>query len=350
MRKKLLLKVFTLSICLSIITYTGISKGKTPKVPLRVIFETDMGNDVDDVLALDMLYKYADQGKIKLLGISSNKDSRYSTEFIDILNTWFGYPQLPVGHVVHGVNCETDAINYAQKVCEMKTEDNHFLFRRSKNSYERNLESTELYRCLLSQQPDKSVCIISVGFLTNLAKLLSTPADKYSSLTGKELIAKKVKSLVLMGGDFRKENKLKEYNIYKDCTASQKIFSEWPTSIVASPFDIGISILYPAAVIQNDSIWKVPNPVVEAYKAYLPMPYDRPTWDLTAVLYAIEPNVGYFNCSQKGFIKVDEKGFTTFTPGQNGKHRYLSVTSMQSQKIKERLIYLTTNNFHKNTK
>ena len=26
--------------------------------PVKIIFDTDMGNDVDDVVALDMLYKY----------------------------------------------------------------------------------------------------------------------------------------------------------------------------------------------------------------------------------------------------------------------------------------------------
>jgi inosine-uridine nucleoside N-ribohydrolase len=35
--------------------------------PLPVIFETDMGNDIDDALALDMLYKYMDQGKVNIV-------------------------------------------------------------------------------------------------------------------------------------------------------------------------------------------------------------------------------------------------------------------------------------------
>lgn len=321
------------------------SEEKSTEVPLRVIFETDMGNDIDDALALGMLYKYADQGKIDLLGVSSNKDGHYSTEYIDILNTQYGYPNIPIGRVVKGVDCETDAINYAQKVCEMKMLNSNFLFKRSKPSYESNLESTELYRSILSQQPDNSVCIISTGFSTNLARLLATPADKYSQLSGKDLVAKKVKSLVLMAGDFRKD-KVKEYNIFKDGPAAQKVFSEWPTPIVTSPLDVGLSILYPATVIENDSLWANPNPIVEAYKAYKPMPYDRPTWDLTAVLYAIEPNSGYFNCSVPGIIKVDENNFTTFTPDKNGKHSYLSVTHDQAQKIKERLIYLTTQSLH----
>jgi hypothetical protein len=49
---------------------------KTAQVP-NIIFETDMGNDVDDALALDMIYKYFDDGKINMLAVCSNKDSKY---------------------------------------------------------------------------------------------------------------------------------------------------------------------------------------------------------------------------------------------------------------------------------
>lgn len=45
-----------------------------------------MGNDVDDVLALDMLYKYQDAGKIQLLLISNNKGNAYSAPFIHLMN------------------------------------------------------------------------------------------------------------------------------------------------------------------------------------------------------------------------------------------------------------------------
>ena len=55
--------------------------------PVRIIFETDMGNDVDDVLALDMLYKYQDAGKIRLLLISNNKGNAYSAPFIHLMNS-----------------------------------------------------------------------------------------------------------------------------------------------------------------------------------------------------------------------------------------------------------------------
>ncbi len=63
--------------------------------PVRIIFETDMGNDVDDVLALDMLYKYQDAGKIQLLLISNNKGNAYSAPFIHLMNDFYGWSGIP---------------------------------------------------------------------------------------------------------------------------------------------------------------------------------------------------------------------------------------------------------------
>ena len=64
--------------------------------PLPVIFDTDMGNDVDDVLALDMLYKYVESGRIDLLAIPTTKKSEYCAGYLDLMNTWYGH-DIPIG-------------------------------------------------------------------------------------------------------------------------------------------------------------------------------------------------------------------------------------------------------------
>ena len=89
--------------------------------PLPVIFETDLGNDVDDALALDLLYKYQDAGKIRLLAVNLNKNGEAPAEFADIMNTWYGYPDIPIGIIRDGAECESDAaVNYAKAVVELK--------------------------------------------------------------------------------------------------------------------------------------------------------------------------------------------------------------------------------------
>lgn len=319
-----------------------------PSVP-KIILETDIGNDVDDALALDMLYKYLDEKKIDLLGITLNKEGTYPAEYTDIMNTWYGYPQIPIGIIHNGADCENDATNYAKAVCLIRKDNGESAFKRSlEGDYNQLPEAPALYRKLLAQQPDSSVTVISVGFSTNLARLLDTPADRISPLTGKELVAKKVKLLCTMAGCFNNPD-LFEYNVVKDIPAAKKVFSEWPTTLVTSPFEVGIAIHYPGSSIENDFRWAPLHPMAEAYKSYQQMPYDRPTWDLTSVLYAVE-GPSYFTVSRAGKINVTDQGATEFTPDTTGNRYYLAVDSIQAENIKQHFVRLVTKqpaHFHK---
>lgn len=308
--------------------------------PIRIILDTDIGNDVDDALALDMLYKYQDQGVVKILGILTNKDTKYAPEFVDIMNTWYGYPRIPIGKITGGVRLD-DYVNYAENVCKLNNEDGTPMFKRSLKSYDKLLPSHILYRKLLAAQPDNSVTVITVGFSTNLARLLETPGDKYSPLTGKELVAKKVRLLSVMGGDFI-ENPRAEFNIVNDIPSAKKLFSEWPGDVAVSPFAVGKVIKFPASVIQNDFNWGVQHPMVQAYLHYRPMPYDRQTWDLTSVLYAVKGAADFFGVSEPGTITVTDDGHTVFTPSESGKHVILSVDKSQAQRVKQYFIEIIT--------
>ena len=311
------------------------------EAPLAVIMETDLGNDVDDALALDLLYKYMDAGRIRLLAVNLNKNGEAPAEFADILNTWYGYPDIPVGIIRDGAECETDAaVNYAKAVVDLKDADGKPLFARSHPGYADYPEAVTLYRKLLAAEPDSSVVIASVGFSTNLIRLLETPADDLSPLTGEELVAKKVKLLVTMAGCMN-DPKTHEYNVVKDVPAAKVIFEQWPTPVVTSPFEVGVQIRYPATSIENDFAWAPQHPVVEAYKAYLPMPYDRPTWDPTAVLYAVEGG-DWFTVSEPGRIQVTDEGSTLFTEDPVGDRRYLAVTPEQGEAILRHFVEVIT--------
>lgn len=338
------MRIFTQTVLVLLIIATSLiscvekKDNKEPeKQRINIIFDTDMGNDVDDALALDMLYKYVDQERISLLGISTTKRSPHCAEYIDIMNTWYGYPDIPIGVVINGSD-KADDDKFVRAVCEMEI-DGKPAFARSINDYASLPSSVSLYRKILASQEDHSVDIISVGFSTNLAQLLDSPGDTYSPLTGKELVAKKVKSLSAMLGNFRDAN-FPEFNVNCDIPAAQKVVNEWPTPIVVSPFEVGESILYPASSIQNDFTWKEPNPMVEGYKAYLEMPYDRPTWDLTSVLYVVEHGKGFFDESVAGTVTINENGYSQFTPGEDGRHIYLKVNDSQIARSKEYLVDL----------
>lgn len=299
---------------------------------IKIIFETDLGNDVDDALAMDMLHKYIDDGRIEVLAIMINKNGEAPAEYADILNTWYGHSDIPIGIIRNGADCETDAVNYAQAVCDIKDKEGRPMFRRSLSEYSSLPDAHKLYRKILSEQPDSSVVIVSVGFSTNLSRLLDSQSDEYSVMSGRELVASKVKELVTMAGCFNNPE-LCEYNVVKDVPAARNVFEDWPGRVVTSPFEVGIKILYPASSIENDFGWTGCHPVVEAYKSYQKMPYDRPTWDLTSLLYAVEGD-GMFSLSPSGHIKVNDNGSTAFVEDAKGDRHYLVTDAQQDSMIR----------------
>lgn len=314
---------------------------KTVETVPNIIFETDMGNDVDDALALDILYKYLDAKKINLLAITINKEGTAPAEFIDIMGTFYGHPDIPVGIINGGADCETDAINYAKAVVALTAEDGSPLFSRSHSDYASYPEAHKLYRKVLAEAEDNSVTIVSVGFSTNLKRLLETEADEFSPLSGAELVAKKVKLLCTMAGHMGSVD-YHEYNVVKDIPAAKKVFSEWPTPVVTSPFELGDAIRYPGSSIEDDFSWAERHPMVEAYKAYMPMPYDRQTWDLTSVLYAVENCPDYFTESSKGTIEVTDEGGTIFTENPEADRSYLITDEQQRTNILNHFISVVT--------
>jgi inosine-uridine nucleoside N-ribohydrolase len=172
-----------------------------------------------------------------------------------------------------------------------------------------------------------------VGFSTNLARLLE-------SHDGASLVAHKVRLLVTMAGHFPPAQP--EFNVVTDIPSAQKVFAEWPTPVVFSGFEIGEALLFPARSIEHDFSWVRDHPVVDAYRNYMPMPYDRPTWDLTAALYAVRPEAGYFSLSPPGTVRVDDKGNTLFRASAEGKHRYLILDQAGKARTLEALILLAS--------
>ena len=306
----------------------------------NIIFETDMGNDVDDALAIDMLYKYAKQGQIRFMAVMLNKEGKFPPQYIDLLNTWYGKKHIPIGVSGRADQSIVAGNNYTQTICEKTDEQGKPLYKRSIKDYSKLFPAPKLYRKLLAKAKDHSVTIVSVGFSTNLALLLDSEADEYSSLSGRELVAKKVKQLVTMAGNISNP-KHHEYNVVNDIPSCQKVYRDWPTPIYTSPFELGAQIKYPASSIENDFGWTSHHPIVDSYKAYLPNIEDRPTWDLTAVLFAINPQ-DFFTVSSPGRITVTDEGSTLYKSQADGTHYYLSVTPEQSKRILDYFITTIT--------
>ncbi|MBD0289065.1 MAG: nucleoside hydrolase, partial [Flavisolibacter sp.] len=64
---------------------------------VRIILDTNIDSDVDDVEAVAMVHALAGQKKVDLLGIIVTSDDPYAPLCVSALNKYFGRPRLPIG-------------------------------------------------------------------------------------------------------------------------------------------------------------------------------------------------------------------------------------------------------------
>src|SRR5436190_9379860 len=268
--------------------------------PVVIIFDSDMGPDYDDVGAITLLHAFADSGYVKILAtVASTKYEGVAAVF-NVFNTYFRRPDLPIGVP-------------KDKVLELK-DWQHWsdtLISRYPHKIKTNdqvPDATEVYRKILSAQPNKRVTIVTTGFLTNLYNLMNSEPDKYSKLSGKELIRQKVKQLVCMAGRFPSGS---EFNVNRDAPASQLVFNNWPTPVLLSGFEIGMKIKTGLPLVKNESIKN--SPVKDVFRICIPMSAEdsagRMSWDETAVLVAAK---GY-----KPWYKIEKGKMVVANDGSN---------------------------------
>jgi inosine-uridine nucleoside N-ribohydrolase len=308
------------------------------QTPPNIIFDTDMGNDIDDALALAMLHAFQSRHEANLIAVTVTKDNRWAAPYVDLVNTFYGRPEIPIGTVRNGKMPEPSPM--IQVPSERRRADGSFVYPHRILDGSQAPEAVSLLRQTLTKQADGSVVIVQVGFSTNLARLLETKADAASADDGPTLVRKKVRLLSVMGGNFADGKS--EFNLAKDVPAAVKLFHDWPTPIVVSGFEVGAALPFPAQRIEHDFAYVQDHPVAEAYRSYMKMPYDRPTWDLTAVLYAVRPDENYFSLSPPGTITVPPDGSSHFEPSPNGNHRYLIIKDDQRARTLEAMILLAS--------
>ena len=313
-----------------------ISSDKEVKAPAQqvVIFDTDMGNDIDDALALQMLFNYHKKGDISLAGITISKSNPLAISYVDGLCRFNGFNDMPLGYAYDGPNPENG--NYLVPTLNAEVDGEPLL--QPARSIDSNIpKGHELLKELLERAEDGSVTLIAVGPLTNVSRLLESEG-------GIELVSKKVSHVYVMSGEFKEiKSKDPEWNVLQDMHASSVVYSKCPVPLTASGSEVGSAIRYPATSILNDFGDPIRNPLCVSYSHFLKMPYDRPTWDLVTVLEAVEPMYQLFDSSPKGWIIMDENGFTTFQADPNGLHDYMTVHPDNRGQIVQKLIDRVTN-------
>jgi inosine-uridine nucleoside N-ribohydrolase len=302
---------------------TSFSKQQPVKKTVSIIFDTDMGPDYDDVGAITMLHVFANRGEAKILATVGSNQYKGIAAVLNVFNTYFNQPEIPIGVVVgKAVNIRdsqhwTDTIiaKYPHKI----------------KQNDEVPDAVEIYRKVLATQPDQSVTIVTVGFLTNLANLLNSKSDVNSKLSGEELIKKKVKLLVSMAGKFPSGW---EFNIMKDAVSSKSALENWPTPVIYSGFEIGEKIHTGLPLIHNNEIQN--SPVKDVFGICIPLAKEdskgRMSWDETAVYVAVKGYQPYYDL-HPGKIKVTTDGSNSWD--ENGKGQNYLVATASPQKMED---------------
>jgi len=295
----------------------SLSQAQKNNTAVPIIFDSDMGPDYDDVGAITLLHALADSGQAKILAtIASTKYDGVAC-VLNVFNTYFNRPSTPIAVPKGKASTLRDPQHWTDTVIAK--------YPHSIKINDDVPDAAGLYRKILSKQPNRSVTIVTVGFLTNLSNLLLTKADAYSSLEGKELVKRKVKQLVCMAGRFPSGS---EFNVNQDAAASQNVFSNWPTNILFSGFEIGWKIRVGLPLIQNNAIQD--SPVKDVFRISIPMSREdsagRMSWDETAVLVAVKGYEPYYHLAY-GRIKVAADGSNTWsTEGKQHAHLVEAVS------------------------
>jgi inosine-uridine nucleoside N-ribohydrolase len=290
--------------------------------PVRLILDTDIGNDIDDALALALINSLENRAEVRLLAVTITKDNRWSAPFVDLEDTFYGRPDIPIG-VVHKGKTHDDS-KYTRELSQRRDSAGNYVFPHRITDGSDAPDAVALLQRILEQQPDDSVTIVQIGFSTNLTRLLKEAG-------GRELIKRKVKLLCLMAGNFVRPQP--EYNVYTDADAAQYLFTNWPTPMIFSGFEIGERVKFSYDSALKDFNYTDSHPVAEAFKIFQPVGKDRPNWDSTAVLYAIRPDRGYFELSKPGRVSLGPKHTTVFTPDPNGNCQYLILKADQILRV-----------------
>ncbi|HEY1067769.1 MAG TPA: nucleoside hydrolase [Pirellulales bacterium] len=312
---KLLVRVIGLT--LAMLIADGASVVRAADESRRIIFDTDMDSDCDDVGALAMLHILADRGEVELLATICSARSEWAPRCVDAINTWYGRPDLPIG-APKNVGAKQSS-RYARPIAER--------FPHDLTSDADAEEAAELYRRVLSEQPDDSVVIVTVGDLTNIASLLKLPATQ-DQPSGLAVVHKHVREWVCMGGNFigrpaKDDLKLTNNNFTGDKQSSYEAIRSWPGRLTFVGREIGS---VPSGLKVGGKLQALPveHPVRVGYEAYFGgPPRDRHVADQTAVLYAARGLGEFWTVESTGYMDVQPDNTFEWRYDRDGDHAYL---------------------------
>jgi hypothetical protein len=172
----------------------------------------------------------------------------------------------------------------------------------------------------------------------NLRDLLQSKPDSASPLTGPDLIRRKVKQLVVVGGRFKQsdilQQKYPEYNFGgadpKAAPDTRYVVENWPTTILFAGLEIG------QGVCTGPSLAATPptNPVRRIYELFGSLKNPRSSWCQIAVLAAVRDPHLYWNVKGDGYCQVSPAALNAWSNDLHRGHFYLAMKLSQDAMAK----------------
>lgn len=303
----------------------------------KIIFDTDLGDDCDDVMALDLLMSCANASECELLGVTYSANSKMGPHCIYAILKQHHYSHLPLGRApVQEGKFAKDT--YAAAVAEAYPDKNAPV-------YESTPDAVTVLRKLLAEN-DK-VTLIVTGYLTNIAALLKSEPDEISSLDGIGLVREKVNEIAIMGGNFSHENCINpipelvnsdgniapapEWNIMKDIPAAKYVFENSPVDLVCCPFEVGRAMLTGKPMREHGE-GRLPDSMSFTVHGSL---NGRDSWDPATALYGVFGAAPWFYRTASGRVAVDDRGVTYFNTLKGGNHYIIQCSKTQAEVAEE---------------
>ena len=285
--------------------------------PIKVFFDTDIAGDHDDVGAVAVLHSLSNSGEVEILGMAvseTGNGAKWGAPCLDAINTFYGRPNIPIGMPSHGFRY--DEIVYSKQIAEEFTYELDTIW-----------DATELYRKVLSEQPDTSVVLVTVGYLTNITNLLHSKPDKYSNLDGIELVNKKVKKWVCMAGNFPEGGE--ECNASSNYPATKFAIANWNRPILFVGYKIGAKINTGMRL----PYIKETNPVQRAFEIATCNGCCNTSFDQATVLAAVRNPQKYWNIVSNGYAVTSNEHYkgVKWEEGKGKRHSYLTEKTPPAQ-------------------
>lgn len=244
------------------------------------IYDDDMGTDPDGLTDLGVCIALHKAGAGTLIGVMADSANDYSAPCQKAVLTVNGVLGIPIG-AYKGASVPGTS-PYAQQVAAR--------FGSASDTRANYPDAVTLYRQLLAASANNSVTIITGGFLVNVAALLASSADGISPLTGVQLVAQKVKKLVIVAGDYPSSSS-PEYNIANDIADAIYVFANCPSTVPIVTLGFTLGNNYTVAAPASLS-----NPLVSplAYGFNLAGFTSRPAWTSTGIYYAVNGSIANY--------------------------------------------------------